>query len=163
MKEQTSPKATTKDKGPNISFPPPLIFFVFALLGFPLNMMLPLHLGTSMILKVVGSLLLVMVILFVVYIKRLFDHNKTHIEPWRTTHHIITQGVYRYSRNPIYLSFSVFFTGLALIFNNVWILISIVPSLCCIHFFIIKKEEGYLEEKFGQEYLDYKNKVRRWL
>ena len=61
------------------------------------------------------------------------------------------------------LNFNIFPIGLGMFFDNLWILISFIPSSIIIYYIAIKKEEKYLEDKFGGEYLDYKNKVRRWI
>jgi protein-S-isoprenylcysteine O-methyltransferase Ste14 len=76
---------------------------------------------------------------------------------------IVRTGPYRFSRNPIYLAFSVFQLGVAICANSVWLLATLTGALALIHYVVIPREEQYLERKFGSEYLDYKASVRRWL
>jgi protein-S-isoprenylcysteine O-methyltransferase Ste14 len=83
--------------------------------------------------------------------------------PWKPTKNIITDGIYGWSRNPIYLGFNLLPIGMGIFFDNVWVLLSFVPAAFTLYHVAIKKEEVYLEEKFGDEYLGYKNKVRRWI
>ena len=83
--------------------------------------------------------------------------------PNTPTPRVITSGFYRYSRNPGYLSLAVIQVGIALLLNNAWILLALVPVLVTMHYGVIIREEAYLERKFGDEYLDYKKDVRRWL
>ena len=92
-----------------------------------------------------------------------YKKKETEIEPTKTTSKIITSGLYKYSRNPVYLILCAVPIGIGLIFQTYWAMLSFIPSLIIVYFTAIKKEEKYLEKKFGKEYLDYKKKVRRWL
>ena len=76
---------------------------------------------------------------------------------------IVRTGPYRFSRNPIYLAFSVFQLGIAIWANSVWLLATLVGAVALIHYLVIRREEQYLERKFGAQYADYKASVRRWL
>jgi protein-S-isoprenylcysteine O-methyltransferase Ste14 len=76
---------------------------------------------------------------------------------------IVRTGPYRFSRNPIYLAFSVLQLGIAIWFNSGWLLATLVGAVALINFVVIPREERYLERKFGAQYLDYKASVRRWL
>lgn len=79
------------------------------------------------------------------------------------TTRIVRSGPYRFSRNPIYLSFSLLVLGIAFWRNSVWLLGTLVVAVCLMNFIVIPREERYLERRFGLEYLGYKMKVRRWL
>ena len=74
---------------------------------------------------------------------------------------IVRTGPYRFSRNPIYLAFSVFQLGIAIWANSVWLLATLVGAVALIHYVVIRREEQFLERKFGAQYLDYKASVRR--
>jgi protein-S-isoprenylcysteine O-methyltransferase Ste14 len=76
---------------------------------------------------------------------------------------LITDGPYKYSRNPTYISLTLLYLGLGVFLNNMWVLMLVVPLLLIINFWIIRNEEHYLAEKFGEEYQSYRSKVRRWL
>ena len=99
----------------------------------------------------------------VILVAQSFKHAETNIEPWKPTTRIISTGIYAYSRNPVYAGFCLVSIGIGIFFNSFWILISFIPSAILVYYVAIKKEEIYLEKKFGEEYLYYKNKVRRWL
>jgi len=75
---------------------------------------------------------------------------------------IVRTGPYRFSRNPIYLAFSLLQLGIAIWVNSLWLLATLAVALALIHV-VIAREERYLERKFGAEYLAYKASVRRWL
>jgi protein-S-isoprenylcysteine O-methyltransferase Ste14 len=75
----------------------------------------------------------------------------------------VNNGPYRFSRNPIYLAFSVFHLGIACWLNSIWPLATLVAAIAVMAAVVIPREERYLERKFGADYLDYKRSVRRWL
>jgi protein-S-isoprenylcysteine O-methyltransferase Ste14 len=76
---------------------------------------------------------------------------------------IVRTGPYRFSRNPIYLAFSLLQFGLALWVNSLGLLITLVPAIALMSFVVIPREERYLEARFPTEYVPYKTSVRRWL
>lgn len=150
-------------KGPAVKFPPPLIFLSLLLLGYGVHQIAPISLGMPLWGKILGSALIFagMCSLFVLLMTYL--RNKTSIEPWKPTTHIITSGLYAWSRNPIYASFCLVTIGVGFFINSLWVLLSSFPSAALVYYIAIKKEEAYLESKFGEQYLCYKRKVRRWL
>jgi protein-S-isoprenylcysteine O-methyltransferase Ste14 len=74
----------------------------------------------------------------------------------------VRTGPYRFSRNPIYLAFTLLQLGIAIWVNSLWILATLMASVALMHI-VIAREERYLERKFGAEYVAYKSSVRRWL
>lgn len=150
-------------RGAAVNFPPPLVFLIVMSLAYVLHLFLPLALPYSDVLIYLGAAVLVLSFILLGNLFLAFRRVKTHIEPWKPTSHIITKGIFAYSRNPIYLVFCLLSLGFALILNSVWLLISIFPSAYLVYQIAIKKEEMYLEKKFGEEYLSYKRQVRRWL
>jgi protein-S-isoprenylcysteine O-methyltransferase Ste14 len=87
----------------------------------------------------------------------------TRVETYKPTTAIVENGPYRFTRNPIYLGMFLGQAGLAIGFNSAWILATLVPFYFVIRFGVIAREEAYLEHKFGEVYLAYKSRVRRWL
>jgi protein-S-isoprenylcysteine O-methyltransferase Ste14 len=108
------------------------------------------------------SVILVAVVLFALCIRE-FQAAGTPVQPGRPTTVIIKTGPYRFSRNPVYLSLTLFQIGIGIWVNSVWILGMVVPTLVLMSYGVIAREERYLERKFGREYLQYKSSVRRWL
>jgi protein-S-isoprenylcysteine O-methyltransferase Ste14 len=81
----------------------------------------------------------------------------------RPTTTIVRTGPYRFSRNPIYLAFSLLQLGLSLWVNSLALLITLIPAVALMWLVVIPREERYLEARFPSEYLPYKASVRRWL
>jgi len=95
-----------------------------------------------------------------------FSSFKSHDEdptPTTKTNRLIKKGIYAYTRNPIYLAFVCFHLSMFLVFNNVMYLLSSVVLAIWLHHWVIEVEENYLEQKFDDEFISYKNAVKRWL
>ena len=87
----------------------------------------------------------------------------TNVNPSLPTTAIVTSGPFRISRNPLYLALNLLFLGLTLAINTYWGLIALVLLLPVMHHGVVLREERYLERKFGESYLHYKDRVRRYL
>ncbi len=94
---------------------------------------------------------------------RIFRRSGQSENPWKPTPQIVERGPFRVTRNPMYLQMVLICTGIAIILWNVWVLV--LTPLCAwvLQKFAIEPEEAYLEGKFGDAYLAYKRRVRRWL
>ncbi|MPW05634.1 isoprenylcysteine carboxylmethyltransferase family protein [Paraburkholderia sp. CNPSo 3155] len=109
-----------------------------------------------------GSAVLVAVVLFVWAVRTLRAAD-TPVPGNRPTTAIVCKGPFRYSRNPIYLAFSLLQLGVAFSVNSLWLLVTLVPAVALMSLVVIPREERYLESRFPSEYLPYKASVRRWL
>ncbi len=87
----------------------------------------------------------------------------TNVDVRKPATKVITDGVYAYTRNPMYVSMVVFLIAMSVLLNNLWIMILIPAFIFILRKGVIEREELYLEGKFGDEYREYKNRVRRWL
>ena len=76
---------------------------------------------------------------------------------------IVRTGPYRFSRNPIYLAFSLLQLGIAVWLNSWWLVATLAAAIALVHYVVIPREEQYLEARFGADYRDYKAAVRRWM
>ena len=76
---------------------------------------------------------------------------------------LVESGPYRFTRNPIYLGMFLGLIGLAIAFDNLWLLMMLVPFALVIRYGIVVREEAYLEHKFSDVYRGYRSRVRRWL
>jgi len=145
-----------------VEIPPPLIFVVYAALSFAVEYILPSEIVSGIWrYSLFGFFLILGGGLMFICIKG-FKKNQIAIEPWKTTTKIMDDGPYKYSRNPIYLSFLLIALGLGFGFNNFWFFALLVPFVFALKNMVILREETYLEKKFGSQYTDYKSRVRRW-
>ncbi len=87
----------------------------------------------------------------------------TNLDPKATTTAIVTDGPYRFTRNPIYVALAGLLLGFTLGFDDWWGAIVLMPLLAVMHGGVILREENYLERKFGKEYREYKVRVARYL
>jgi protein-S-isoprenylcysteine O-methyltransferase Ste14 len=87
----------------------------------------------------------------------------TSPDPHAPTTRLVTTGIYRLSRNPIYLGFLCLTAGIPLIFGSLWGVIAGFIQQFLFDYLIIRHEEAYLARKFGGEYMAYTARVRRWL
>jgi protein-S-isoprenylcysteine O-methyltransferase Ste14 len=102
------------------------------------------------------------VIIFVAAIRELIRH-KTHPSPYKPTATIVDTGVYRFSRNPIYVGFLLVVVASAACANSAWLLLAAVALFVLLRFGVVSREEQYLSRKFGDVYEEYRRKVRRWM
>jgi len=146
-----------------VKVPPPFIFLGGLLLGWALESIEPIDgLDSPWRWIALGVGVLVFVLLDPPAMGR-FRRAGTELPPFRPTSAIVTGGPYRYTRNPMYIGMTVLYVGLALGFDLVWALILLPAILIVIRFYVVAREERYLEGKFGDEYLAYKRRVRRWV
>ena len=150
-------------KGPAVKFPPPLIFVSFIIVAALIQQYWPLSFSGDLFFKVLGVMDILAGLIAILIVKRSFDKVDTEIEPWKPTSAIVSDGLFAYSRNPIYVALGVITLGVGLIYGSFWVMFSFLPAAVVVYFVAIKNEEVYLERKFGDEYLTYKAKVRRWL
>lgn len=92
-----------------------------------------------------------------------FMAAKTNIHPWKPATAIVTSGIYRFTRNPVYLGMGLIYIALSLLADSLIALALIPVALVLMHYGVIAREERYLEAKFGEPYRAYKRQVRRWL
>jgi len=94
---------------------------------------------------------------------RLVRGNGQSENPWKPTTEIIQRKPFRISRNPMYLQLILVCVGLAIMLWNLWILLLVPLRAWLLQRLVIAPEEAYLERKFGETYLAYKRRVRRWI
>src|SRR3954470_17043556 len=151
-----------KDCANVIAFPP-LVFGAALLLGILLHLLWPLPIGDLWFPGWVGGSFAVLSALLAIWGDNALRRAGTNIKPTQPTTAIVKDGPFRFSRNPLYLSLTILHIGVALMFNSLILLLLLPPVLFVVHFGIIRREERYLEAKFGAEYLDYRRRVRRYL
>ncbi len=142
---------------------PPLVYLISLVSGVVIQLATPLPLLPETLARPVGPPLVVVAIALLSYLVATFWAAATPVPARKPTTAIVRTGPYRFSRNPIYLAFSLLQLGIAIWVNSVWLLATLVGAVALIHCVVIPREEQHLERKFGVQYLDYKASVRRWL
>jgi protein-S-isoprenylcysteine O-methyltransferase Ste14 len=142
---------------------PPLVYLASIILGAVIQFAAPLpFLPQSLALPLGASLIVVAIALLASAVAK-FRAAGTPVPARKPTTTIVRTGPYRFSRNPIYLAFSLLQLGVAIWVNSLWLLATLVGAVTLMHYVVIPKEEQYLERRFGSQYLQYKASVRRWL
>jgi protein-S-isoprenylcysteine O-methyltransferase Ste14 len=145
-----------------VRFPPPLIFIIVFVAGLQLQRFFPF----VDIPKVIGRLISVMCFVVSTILAAssfiMFQRAHTSPLPIKPTLVLVTNGPYRFSRNPMYLSLFLLYFGLALWLDVFWVLVLVPLVIILVQYLAIVREERYLERKFGQQYISYKARVRRW-
>lgn len=155
-------KTTGKDT-PGIIAPPPLIYLSAMAAGLLLDWRYPLAFLPGKLALPAGVLLIASGALCMATAFAAMRRAGTAVNPYQPTTAVVTDGPYRYTRNPLYLALALFYAGIAGLANALWAISLLPVVLAMIHYGIIQREEKYLEQKFGAEYLRYKNTVRRWI
>ena len=143
--------------------PPPLIFIAGLIVGFALDFFWPVPLVPMEIRIYAGGFIILISFVPAIWMMRLFIKARTNLDVRKPTHKIVTSGPFRWTRNPAYLSLSLLVLGIAIVADSIWVLLLLVVAMIVTHYKVILREEAYLEQKFGVEYLEYKASVRRWV
>jgi protein-S-isoprenylcysteine O-methyltransferase Ste14 len=142
---------------------PPLVYLGSIALGVILHIAWPMSLLPRGLSPLLGALVVLLAIGLFIYAVRTFRAAGTPVPGNQPTTTIVRTGPYRFSRNPIYLAFSLLQLGIALWVNSLWLVVTLLPALALMSFVVIPREERYLEARFPSEYPPYKTSVRRWL
>jgi protein-S-isoprenylcysteine O-methyltransferase Ste14 len=142
---------------------PPLVYLSSIVLGLILHLVWPMSLLPRRFGGALGLPVILLAIGLFVSAVRTFKAAGTPVPGNQTTTAIVQRGPYRFSRNPIYLAFSLLQLGIALWVNSRWLVITLLVAVALMSLVVIPKEERYLEARFTSEYLLYKASVRRWL
>lgn len=147
-----------------VTLHPPRTYLSAVVLGLLLQGFFPLPLpGPGGAMRLLGGVLVLASVALFVSAVRLFRQLQTPLPPWKPTRVLIQDGPYRRTRNPLYLAMSLAQAGLALVFLNPWLLITLVLVVAAIRWLVIAREEAYLTRVFGDIYTQYQRRVRRWL
>jgi len=143
--------------------PAPVIFVAVLLVGVLLSLAYPVNFLPRAVTLLVGVACSFLPFVLAMAALRAMRRARTSVNSNRPTAVLLTNGPFRLSRNPMYLGMVVQYVGLALLFNSLWAIVLLPLALVVVHFIVIKREERYLEQKFGEEYRAYKARVRRWI
>jgi protein-S-isoprenylcysteine O-methyltransferase Ste14 len=143
--------------------PPPLIYLGSLALGMLLDRKLRLPFLPRGMRRAIGWPLLGGGMLLMGWFVFTMRRAGTPIDPREPVSNLVTDGPFRYTRNPAYLSMAMIYAGISSLANALSSILLLPAVLLVIQRGVIEREERYLEGKFGDEYLRYKEQVRRWV
>ncbi len=148
-----------------VRFPPPAIFAVVMLIGYLLDRFvrrMPLDLGEPWT-AIVGFALLAAGAVFLLGSLGQLVGSGQNPEPWKPTPSVVERGLYRVSRNPMYLGMALLQAAAACWKSQGWWWVLLPLSMWLAYRWAIRHEEAYLTERFGDPYREYQDRVRRWI
>jgi protein-S-isoprenylcysteine O-methyltransferase Ste14 len=156
--------ADSEERGANVRLPPPSVYVAFLLVGVALRYAKELSVPGPRFAGIAPGVAFVVAGFWLLSNSwKLFQSTGQLPAPWKPSPELVLRGVYRFTRNPMYVGMTCLQIGLGLAFNNLWISVLAPLSLLAVHFIAVVPEERYLTEKFGESYKAYLLKVRRYL
>ncbi len=155
--------ADTEDHA-HVIIRPPLAWGLAVLAGLALAWLVPLpFLPDDWPAGWIGALVFVASLVLVAWAIRTMTGAGSNVPTNQPSTTIVENGPYRFTRNPIYLGMFLGLVALSIAFNDLWLLVTLVPFGLVIRYGVVAREEAYLERKFGDAYRSYRTRVRRWL
>jgi protein-S-isoprenylcysteine O-methyltransferase Ste14 len=154
---------TDERDNPGIRLPPPLIYVVPLILGRILDRRRHVPFLPRGVARGLGFSLLGGGAVLNGWFLRTIRNTDVPIRTDKPVPRLITEGPFRYSRNPSYLALAMIYAGIASVRNSLWAILLLPLVVMVIQREVIGREERYLERAFGEEYLAYRAQVRRWV
>ena len=148
---------------PGVIAPPPLIYAGPLAVGLLLNLKFPMRFLPRKVAAILGVTLIGA---SVGLVSRAFQRMRragTNVNPTEPATVLVMEGPFKFTRNPLYLSLTLFYAGVATLVNALWAMLLLPIVLFVVNREVIEREERYLERKFGEQYMKYKGRVRRWI
>src|SRR6516165_11901529 len=145
---------------------PPIIYLAAIAVSILLNVFNPLPWfgqPLSGILFVLGWLMIAAFVALNISAILAMRRAGTTVRPDRGTDHVVTDGPFSFTRNPLYLAGAMLVLGIGLISGIVWFLLLAMLAAFAVQKLTIEREERHLQTRFGETYLDYAARVRRWI
>jgi protein-S-isoprenylcysteine O-methyltransferase Ste14 len=152
----------SKDSPEVISYPPAVYAGAFGL-GALLNWLVPLRSYVCESSHIAGWIMGFLGTMLGLWGVHAFHRAGTAVRPRRPVTALVTNGPFRYSRNPLYVGMTIIYLGMTLQLGSWWPLATLIPALAMVHWRIVLREEQFLENRFGENYRAYKAHVRRWI
>ena len=148
---------------PGIRVPPPPIYLLALLLGLLLDRSMHVPFLPRGVARLFGWPLVGGAMTLAAWFARTMRRADTTMHINKPVSSVVQDGPFRFSRNPGYLSLTMLYAGIAVLRNALWAIVLLPLVVYVIQREVIEREEGYLERTFGEEYLNYKARVRRWV
>lgn len=150
---------------PRVYIPPPIIYAIIFIAAIFIQKRMPINdsFFHKQLTKIGGMLLFIIALFFLLRSLKQFFQSKNTIVTILPANSLQTNGIYAVTRNPMYVGLAIVYLGLSCFLGNWWNIVLFPLLLIVVQEYIIKREEKYLHRRFGQEFQDYKDQVRRWL
>lgn len=156
--------ARVRDPGPDVKFPPPLLFTLPLGLAWGIDRLAPTpRLPDLSWLAMPGALMAVSGFALVLWGIRTFNRFRTAVYPNRAAKLVVDTGPFAFTRNPMYVGMTLFYLGFVLLLRSYTALALLPLVLATLWHFVIRKEERHLMQKFPEAYAAYCARVPRWL
>jgi protein-S-isoprenylcysteine O-methyltransferase Ste14 len=142
---------------------PPLIWLVNAAISVLVRLFIPVPIMSYRLCLVCGIVFIILAPTLALSAFRTIKAAGTNILPSEPALTIARNGPFRFTRNPVYLSFCLLQIALGFFVNDWITLLFVIPLAVIFHYGVVLREERYLAAKFGEPYLQYKREVRRWV
>ena len=151
------------EDNPGVVAPPPLIYAGGLVAGLVANRIYPARFLPGGVSRALGWPLVAVGLAVGLLGFREMKRAGTNVDPSKPATAVVDAGPYRYTRNPLYVGMTLIYAGFAARANALPPILLLPAVLAVMHRGVIEREERYLEGKFGDEYLRYKGRVRRWI
>jgi protein-S-isoprenylcysteine O-methyltransferase Ste14 len=148
---------------PNVRIIPPLVYLAGLAIGFLVSLWMPFRLVSYLVAWPLGGVLVACGAVLAASAVLKFKGVGTTVRPDRAASTLVIAGPYRITRNPMYLGLAVVYVGIAIAGQSVWAVILLPLVLMAIQRYAIEPEEAFLKRRFGDDYVDYTTRVRRWI
>jgi len=149
-----------------VKYPWPALFYLAAILfAFLVQRLMPMTLpdGRTLLLQGLGGLMILIGTYLVVWASIMLLGNRTPVLANRSSARLVIAGPFRYTRNPIYLGYTLLTIGLGVYADNFWIILTAIVAAVATHLYVIRKEEMHLLARFGYEFERYCRRTRVWI
>jgi protein-S-isoprenylcysteine O-methyltransferase Ste14 len=148
---------------PHVKIQPPLLALIHVALAFLLTWLIPLPLVVPPVFQIAGFFLVILGLMLGVGALIAFRRAGMTLNPGGRVTHLVTSGIYSFTRNPVYLGFLLIVIGISLDSGSYWGILLAPFLIILFNQLVIRPEEEHLASRFGEQFTSYKEKVRRWL
>jgi protein-S-isoprenylcysteine O-methyltransferase Ste14 len=159
---QSNSTSTTSPEIPGVAILPPVLYGGSFLAVLLLHWIWPLKIVRQPIAFWLGLVLSVSALSLGAWGRRTMHGASTNISPLKPAVSLVTSGPFRFSRNPLYVAITLLYVGFTMLLNSWWGVIMLAPVLMALHWGVVQREEQYLQLKFGEQYTEFRSRVRRY-
>lgn len=142
---------------------PPFLFLICILFMVTIRNLIVIKAIIPTPINYAGIALIIIGILITLRVRKGFEKIDTEIHTFKIPRKLVTNGLFKFSRNPIYIGFTISLIGVWILLGTALPIIGVLIFIVVTNNYYIPYEEQVMEKVFGNEYREYKSKVRRWI